>query len=153
MLSSKTANTTNDARFDIRALEDLTFLDLRVFDSNASRYLNKSVRQCHVMNEQEKKRAYNERVLQIEHGTFTPLVFSIYGSMGRECHTFFSRLSDLLSDKRDLPKSINMNWIRAKICFALLKSSLLCLVGSRTVCRKVAEFESDVVVSEFISRI
>ena len=31
----------------------------------------------------EEKRAYSERVLQ-EHGTFTPLVFSIYGSMDRE---------------------------------------------------------------------
>ena len=27
------------------------------------------------MNEQEKKRAYNERILQIDHGTFTPLEF------------------------------------------------------------------------------
>ena len=27
------------------------------------------------MNEQEKKRAYNERLLQIEHGTFAPLFF------------------------------------------------------------------------------
>ena len=36
------------------------------------------------MNEQEKKRAYNERILQIDHGTFTPLEFSISSSMGRE---------------------------------------------------------------------
>ena len=56
------------------------------------------------MNDQEKKRAYNERVFQMEHGTFTPLFFLIYGSMGRECRTFYSRLSDLLSEKRDLPK-------------------------------------------------
>ena len=79
---------------------------------------------------------------------------SIYGGMGRgECRTFYSRLSDLLSEKRDLPKSITMNWIPTKICFALLKSSLLCLRGSRTVCRKVSKFEGDVAVSEFISRI
>ena len=87
VLGSRTANTTNEARLDIRAhvvweRGQQAFLDLRVFNSNACRYLNKS---CHVMNEEEKKRAYNERVLQIEHGTFTPLIFSIYGSMGREC--------------------------------------------------------------------
>ena len=35
------------------------------------------MQQCHVMNEQGKKRAYNERILQRDHGTFTPLVFSI----------------------------------------------------------------------------
>ena len=66
-----------------------SFLELRVFDPNAFRYLNKSLQQCHVINEQENKRAHNERVLQIEHGLFTPLFFSIYGSMGRKCRTFF----------------------------------------------------------------
>ena len=111
------------------------------------------MRACRARNLADSKIAYNERILQIEHGTCTPLDFSISGSMGRECHTFYSKVCDLLSEKRDLPKSITMNWIRIKICFALLKSSLLCLRGSRTVCRKVAEFETDVVVSEFISRI
>ena len=95
------------------------------------------------MNKHEKKRSNNKRVLQVDHETFTPLVFSIYGSMGRECNMFYSRLSELISDKRNLPKSITMNWIRTKVCFALLKSSLLCLRGSRTVCRKVPELECD----------
>ena len=40
------------------------------------------------MNEQEKKRTYNKRILQIDHGTFTLLVFLINGSMGRECQNF-----------------------------------------------------------------
>ena len=85
------------------------------------------------MNEQEKKIAYNERILQIEHVTFTLLAFSFYGSIGRECRTFYSRLSDLLSEKRDLPKSITMSQIRTKICFAFLKSNWLCLRGFRAV--------------------
>ena len=80
---SRTANTTNEARLDIRARGvwergQQAFLDLRVFDPNTFRYLNKSFQQCHVMNEQERKRTYNERILQIQHGTFTPYVFSIY---------------------------------------------------------------------------
>ena len=29
------------------------------------------------MNKQEKKKVYNERVLQIEHGTFTPFFFQL----------------------------------------------------------------------------
>ena len=41
------------------------------------------------MNEQEKKRAYNDRILQIDHGTFIHLVFSINNSMGRECEKFY----------------------------------------------------------------
>ena len=53
------------------------------------------------MNEQEKKRAYNKRILQIDHGTFTLLVFPINGRMGRECQKFYSRLAQMISEKRD----------------------------------------------------
>ena len=100
-LDSRTANTTNEARLDIRARGvwergQQAFLHLRVFDPNTCRYLKKLLQLCHIKSKQEKKRAYNERVLQIEHGTFIPLLFLIYGRMGRECCTFYSRLSDLL---------------------------------------------------------
>ena len=94
-----------------------------------------------------------KRVPQVDHGPFTPLLFSIYGSMGGECHKFYSRLSDLLSEKRNLPKSVVANWIRLKVCFALLKSSLLCLRGSRTVCRKTSELECEVDISHDLAKI
>ena len=105
------------------------------------------------MNEQEMKQAYNERILQIDHGTFAPLVFSINGSMGTESQKFYSRLAQMISEMRDLPQSISSNWIRRKFCFGLLKSSLLCLKGSRAVCRKTAEFEIDVDVSHTVAKI
>ena len=38
--------------------------------------------------ENEKKRAYNSRVLEVEKGTFTPLVFSTSGGMGDEAAAF-----------------------------------------------------------------
>ena len=66
------------------------------------------------------------------------------GSIWRECNTFYLRLSQLIFEKRNLSKSKTMNWIRTRVCFALLKSSLLCLQRSRTVCRKVSEFECDI---------
>ena len=77
----------------------------------------------------------------------------IKGSMGRKCQKFYSRLAQMISEKIDLPQSISSNWIRTKVCFGLLKSSLLCLRGSRTVCRKTAEFEIDVGVSHTIAKI
>ena len=106
------------------------------------------------MNEQEKKKqAYNERIFQIKHDTFTSLVFSVNGSMGRECQKFYSRTAQLISEKRDLPHSISSNWIPTKVYFGLLKSSLLCLRGLRTVCRKTTEFEIDVDVSRTVAKI
>ena len=91
------------------------------------------------MIEQERKRAYNERTLQTDHGTFIPLVFSIKDNMGKECQKFYSRLAQLISENRDLPQSIWSNWIREKDCFGLVRSNLLCLRGLRTVCRETAE--------------
>ena len=38
----------------------------------------------------KKKRQYNQRVIQVEHGSFTPLVFSAYGGTGQETHHFLS---------------------------------------------------------------
>ena len=111
---------------------------------NTCRYCNKFL--------QEKKQAYNERILQIDHGTFTPLVFSIDCSMGRECQTFYSRLAQMISEERDLPQSISSR-IQTKVCFGLLKSGLLCLRGSITVCRKTVEFEIDVDVSHTVAKI
>ena len=129
------------------------FYDLRAFDPDIWRYLNRSLQQYHVMNEQERKRAYNERILQIDHGTFTLLVFSMNDSMGRECQKFYSQLTQMISEKRDLPQSTSSNWIRRKVCCGLLKSSQLCLRGSITVCTKTVEFEIDVDVSHTVAKI
>ena len=81
------------------------------------------------MNEREKKRLYNRRILEVEHASFTPLIFTIHGAMSTECRTFVSKLSELLAIKRDLPKS----WVRTKISFALIRSMLICLRGSCSI--------------------
>ena len=52
------------------------------------------------MNEKEKKRAYNERILQINHGTFTPVVVWEESANG---------LAQLIFEKRDLSQSISSN--------------------------------------------
>ena len=79
-LQDRVSNNPNKASVDIRTRDfwerwQQAIFDLWVFDPNACRYRNKSLQQCYVMNEQKKKRAYNERILQIDHGTFTPLLF------------------------------------------------------------------------------
>ena len=99
------------------------------------------------MNVQEKKRAYNGKILQVGNGILTPLVFSINGSMWKECQKFYSRLAQLISEKSI---SISSDWILTKVCFGLLKSIMLCLNGSRTVCQKTAEFEIECNLKWFI---
>ena len=66
-----------------------------------------------------KKCNYNQRIIQVEQRTFSHFVFSLYVGMGRECQAFYSRLSELLAEKRNIHKSIMMHWIRSKLCYEL----------------------------------
>ena len=68
----KTAVVGDDARLNISARSFWVFVDIRVFNPTAKRYSNQTLINAHRTNEKEKKRAYNERVKEIEHGTFTP---------------------------------------------------------------------------------
>ncbi|XP_066919036.1 uncharacterized protein [Clytia hemisphaerica] len=137
-LTHKTANTSEGARLDVSATGFWTpgqraFFDIRVFDLSARRYRGLELSKCFQRNENEKKRHYNERVNSVENGTFTPLVFSTNGGMGRECQTFYKRLAVMLAEKRGVRLHESISFIRSKISFSLLRSSLLCIRGSRSI--------------------
>ena len=83
------------------------------------------------MNEKEKKKTYNHRLIQIEHSTFTPLIFSATGGMGRECKKFYHRLAEKISEKRKIEFEKISIWIRRKISFALMRTAHMCIRGSR----------------------
>ena len=100
----RTANVCDEARVDVAARGvwargQIAYLDVRVFNPLAKTYLNQSLSDAYKKNEQEEKCYYNERILQIEQGTFTPLVFTCFGGMGREYKTFSNRVTELLADK------------------------------------------------------
>ena len=93
--------------------------------------MNKSINQLYRENEMEKKRAYNERVIQVEKGSFTPVVFSTVGGMGPEAERFHKRLAVLIAEKRNETYSHVVNYIRTRLRFCLLKSILTGLRGVR----------------------
>ncbi len=49
----------------------------------------------------KKKRSYEQRIRDIEHASFTPLVLSATGGMGKQSTTFYNRLASLLAEKWD----------------------------------------------------
>ena len=112
------------------------FFDVRVFNHNASRYINQTLKKNLERNETEKKRNYNQRILEVENGSFTPLVFSANGAMGRECQKFYNRLCELIAEKRNIEISSVTSWLRTTINFSLIRSMLLCVRGSRNLRRK-----------------
>ena len=104
----------------------------RVFNPYASSHRGTSLAQCYRRNVQEKKRAYKERVREIEHGSFSPLVFSTSGGMGPIATVVYKQIASLIAEKRDQPYSRTLFWIRCKLGFSLLRSAIMCLRGSRS---------------------
>ena len=51
------------------------FFDARVFDPNTSSYRKMQLPSAHRLHDRQKQRSYNQRVREIEHGSFKPLVF------------------------------------------------------------------------------
>ena len=134
----RSANTDSEARLDICARgfwnrgQD-AFFDVRVFNPNAPGYCSQDLTQLYQVHEQEKKRAYNKRVLEVENGVFTPQVFSTSSGMGREASEFYKRLADRLSVKKDKAHSITMGWLCCCLSFALLRSAIsVSIRGSRS---------------------
>ena len=78
------------------------------------------------------KRKYQQRVLDVEMGSFTPLVFGTNGGMGNECQLFLKHLADKIAQKDTEPYHIVITWLRTQISFDLLRSVHPCVRGSRT---------------------
>ena len=76
------------------------------------------------LHENKKKRQYSRPVLEVEQGTFTPLVFTSTGGMADECKKFHSRLAELLALKKGDDYATTISRIRAKVSFAILQISL-----------------------------
>ena len=68
----------------------------------------------------EKKRKYNQQILDNENGTSTPLVFTTNVGMSRETKQFYRRLSQLLREKSDVNYSDTSTCVKRQISLSLL---------------------------------
>ena len=87
--------------------------------------------QIYRQNELEKKRLYNDRVLQVEKASFVPLVFTTYGGFGPECTKLNKRLAELIAAKRNESYPLVIKHIRTRLRFSLLRSTLIAIRGIR----------------------
>ena len=133
---TSSSNDAEKARLDVSAVgiwssTERTFLDVRVMHPNSPSYLNATPDHLYSQHEREKKRTYNDRILQVEKGSFTPLVFSTTGGMGSEATKYHKRVARLISEKRGEEYSDVVNYIRTRIRFSLLRSTLVAVRGDR----------------------
>ena len=117
------------------------FFDVRVTHVNSRSNQGKYTATIFKEQENEKKRKYNQRVMDVEMGTFTPLVFGTNGGMGLDCQNFLRTLANKLSAKSDEPCASVISWLRIQLSFAISRTVHRCLRGSRYPfkSRKVSE--------------
>jgi len=143
-LSGASANIEEGARLDVAALgfwgssHERAFFDVRVFNPHAPSN-RQSLSTCYRKHENIKKRAYEQRVREVERGSFTPLVLSLTGGMGKAASVCYRRLASLISSKRDQSYSSTISWIRCSLSFSLLRSSILCIRGARSARGRAAK--------------
>ena len=123
------ANSYDEACLDVsvRGFWQSAFFDVKVFNPFANSHLNQKVDTAFSSNENENKQHHNQRMIEVEHGSFSSLVFSPYGGNGREAERFLTELAQKLSDKKQIDYSIVIYWLRGKLCFNLLRSAVLCV--------------------------
>ena len=141
------ANTSAEARLDVRARGfwrrgQNCFFDIRVTNASAASQRNASLNSILKKHEAEKKREYNMRVMQVESGTFTPLVFTTVGSMGPETTLYQKAIAEKIAKKKGERTPV-LSYIRTMLSSLAVKSALLCLRGSRSLSTKRVEAERD----------
>ena len=137
-LTWATSNTQDGARLDIAANGfwggrfERTYWDVRVFNPHAPSHQQSSLSTCYRKQESLKKRAYEQRVREVEHASFTPLIFSATGGMASEATVFYKRLASRLATKWDHSYSSTLSWLRCRLSISLLRSAIQCIRGARS---------------------
>ncbi len=133
--SGASAITQDGARSDIGfwgSRFEKTYFDVRVFNPYAPSNCLSSLSASYRKHENIKKRAYEQRVREVEHSSFTPIVLSLTGGLGNAATTCYKRLASLLSTKHDQAYNKTMTWLRCRLSFSLLRSSIMCIRGARS---------------------
>ena len=83
---------------------------------------------------------YEQRVLEIEHASFVPFVMLCTGGAGSCATVVLKRLGALLAKKHNSYSTL-MGLLRCRLNFALLRASVMCLHGSRSLFRCSGRFD------------
>lgn len=109
---------------------------IRVTHVNSTSQAGKNTTSIFKSHEANKKREYLQRVMDIEHGVFTPLVFGTNGGMGKEFQMFIKHLSTTLAEKNNKSYADTCTWIRTRVSIEILKFAITYVRGSRVPFRK-----------------
>ena len=130
-------NKDENAHVDVRASSfwgighEGALFNIRVFHPFVPSYRGSTLSLLYRQHKSKKRKEYGQQVREVEHGSFTPLVFTTGGGMAAEAIVFSKILASMLSEKRGESYSCVMGWLRCTISFCLLWSSLVSIRGTR----------------------
>ena len=104
--------------------------EIRVTDTDTQSYSNQSPQEVLQSAENEKKKYLG--TCEERRGQFTPIWCLVDGMYANEAEVFLTRVVERLMIKWERIYCEVMGWIRTRMSFAILRSSILCLRGSRT---------------------
>ena len=104
------ANTKEDARSDISVMgfwrpNRRAFFDITAFSPYAPTYSSRTFKSVFQSRERTKFREYGDRIHKVEHGDFSPLVFSTSGSLGPQASMVVKKLWSFSAKEGDLSLS------------------------------------------------
>ena len=98
--------------------------------------------------EKSKEREYSQRIREVEHGDFNPLVFTTAGGAAPQSTRVIKHLAAKISEKQGVHRSKATGWLRCRLSFALLRTTLLCLRGTRRKKPIFGDADIELAVSE-----
>ena len=145
--TTRSTATEDNSRLDIAASGfwggrfERAFFDVRVINPFAPSNRTPQMTSCYRRHEREKRRKYDQRVREVEHASFVPLVMSCTGGAGPSATVFLRRLAALSSEKNHTNYSTVIELLRVRLSFALLRSSIICLRSGRSSARHPKRLE------------
>jgi len=120
----RSAVTISKARLDIKAAG---FWARGVRQVNSKCYQNKTTSEVFKGQEDQKKHKYQQQVLDVELGSFTP-----NGGMGNQCQHFLKHLTHKIAQKGTEPYNTAIAWLMMQLSFKILRLVHVWLRSSQT---------------------
>mmetsp|Transcript_13619 Transcript_13619/g.19848 ORF Transcript_13619/g.19848 Transcript_13619/m.19848 type:complete len:155 (-) Transcript_13619:31-495(-) len=105
-------------------------IDVRITDSDAKSYRNRTIANHLKAQEAEKKKKYHF-LCQENRKNFSPFVATVDGVLGREAKMVLKQIARALATKWSCPHSQAQNYVNTMISVAIVRATHRCLRGSR----------------------
>ena len=108
-----------------------SFHDVKIFSPYAPTNRIKDANESYLLHEILLRVKYQDRIVDIEDVSFSPLIFATTGGASRITHKLIRLIASLIAQKTNERYSEVINFIRTRVSFSLLKSTILCIRGCR----------------------